>query len=99
MTPQGPYNVAFSSRWADEVRWQYRSAQRVGYGTQFISALETIAQRVMNDPLTFGEPAFTATLGLEVRRAMIAPVAVEFGVAEATKTVLMRRVIFLRPSG
>jgi hypothetical protein len=60
-----------------------------GSAAEFLSALRAIDERLATDPLTFGEPRFhLKELRLEVRIAIVAPLAVSYAVHEEHPLVL-----------
>lgn len=74
-----PYRVVISH----VVQQGLRSLCQQGPSDQVLAAAHNIMDRLADDPLEFGEPAFhLRQLGLEVRFGVVAPLGVRFAVQQ-----------------
>lgn len=94
MTPRGngpSYGVHMSQRTRAHLRKLHVEANEVGKGPAFVTAFRRIVERLQNDPWTFGEPSYRLpAVKLQVRKAVVGPLAVDYGVHEEKPLVFIR---------
>lgn len=74
----------------------YRQATDEGRGHEFLTALQSISQRLETDQTTLGEPAYRLVgLQLEVRTCVVRPLVVDFAVHEDKPIVFIKGVKLL----
>jgi hypothetical protein len=94
------YVIELSSVSADLIREVHAEAERDGHEAEFSEALLAINDRLQIDPGEFGDERFHVSgIDVEVRVAMIRPVAVEYGVSHSRRVVIFRRLWYLQPAG
>ena len=78
---EGSWEVHCSGIVAATIRRVQRQAKSEGRGEQAIRAMERIGWRLTMDPQHFGEPLYRLpALQMQVRHAVVRPLAVDFGV-------------------
>ncbi len=87
---------------SDAVQAQFRklaaSAAVQGRGEEFLAAYQRLMQRLETDPLEFGEPRYQLpALGLEMRRAAVAPLLINYGVNLHQRFVVVQAVDLMSP--
>jgi hypothetical protein len=96
MTAQGNgpplyFKVRMSDQIKKQVKELHLQAAQDGKGSFFLAALRKIIDKLRKDPWTFGEPLYSLPfMRLKVRKAVIAPVAVVYGVHEEKPLVFIR---------
>jgi hypothetical protein len=86
-----PYTVDMSQTVRLRVRELHLEAARSGGGPAFLQAYREIVQRLENEPMQFGEPSFHLRgLHLQIRRASILPLVVDYGVHLELPLVFIR---------
>ncbi len=84
------YNVQLLGPAKTQVKQHYHEAAAAGTGQRLSAALRRIVSRLQKDPFSFGEPLYRlTTLNLQVRKGVIAPVAVIYGVHDELPLVLI----------
>jgi hypothetical protein len=90
---EGAWRVEFSQAIARDLRELQLKAEREGRGAKTIEAMERIHDRMSRDPMEFGEPLYRLpVMKIQNRQAVIAPVAVDFGVCEDRPVVFVKGV-------
>jgi hypothetical protein len=96
MVNPGNFQVAFSQTVRDQVRALTRRANKRGIGAEFRADLEFIIERLMTDPLGWGDPNYRLhNLGLLVCRGLRPLVYVYYAVDDVRRIVHLTR--FKRP--
>jgi hypothetical protein len=97
----GKYRVEMTGPALLDAKTAARSAEERGAGDKFRDAVARIWSRLERDPIEFGEPMYELrAMKMEVRKAAVAPVYVEYGVHKDEPLVVIRRVRWLgNPSG
>ena len=87
------YRIIISEKIKKAIRKDYRQAVQAGRGQQYLASLRAIYDRLQNDPKNFGETLFHhPALKLIVLKAVVAPIAVIYGVHEVQRLVFFRTV-------
>jgi hypothetical protein len=90
------YRIIISEKIKKAIRKDYRQAVQAGRGQKYLASLRTIYDRLQNDPKNFGETLFRhPALKLIVLKAVVAPIAVIYGVHEDQPLVFVRTVLVL----
>ena len=87
-----PYRVAYSEAVRAELRELLESAFRrsEAFGEEAVAAVKALEERLRTDPRTFGERRYSLShLRLEVRIAVVPPLAVSFSVHEPEPLVFV----------
>jgi hypothetical protein len=92
------FQISFSGLIAEAIRELQRRASRQGRGEEFLQALRTVVDRLRHDPNEFGEPLYRLpVLRMQIRRAVIRPLYVNFAVCEDRPLVFIRAIRLLAP--
>jgi hypothetical protein len=95
-SPNGGYHVHLSIHIAKKLRRIQERATRQGRGEACVTAFRRIVERLMRDPLNFGEPLYRLpAMRLRVRQAAIFPLFVDFAVSEDHPLVYIKGVTLL----
>jgi len=88
----GPRYTVHCSRFVlDALRQLQHKATDVGIGSTVLTAIKAIHKHLQEDPLGFGEPLYRLRLfPLQVRVAVVSPLAVDYTVDE------QRRLVFIK---
>jgi hypothetical protein len=79
-----------------QVKALHRKQAAIGEGKAFIAAIRHIVERLQLEPLVLGEPSYALpALHLQVRRAAIFPIIVDFAVHDSQPLVFIRGVSLL----
>jgi hypothetical protein len=98
--PSQPYEVHGSGVIFQTLRRLQRQASAEARGEEFLAAIKQIYQRLRQDPTVFGEPAYRLpALKMQVRSAVIFPVAVHFAISEDQQLVFIKSVKLLAKKG
>jgi hypothetical protein len=85
------YKVDYSTALKDRIKALHLQASSKGKGHQFIDALRAILTRLRDNPKDFGERLYRLpALKLVIYHAVIAPIAVDYGVHEEKALVFIR---------
>lgn len=103
MTPTGPeanYHVHNSGAIKDDFLRLQVIAARQGRGDELLRAGRAVFKRLQTDPWAFGEPLYRlSALRMQVRSAVIAPLAIDFAVSEDRSDVYIKSVRLLGRRG
>jgi hypothetical protein len=81
---------------ANELKRIQKQAKAEGRGQQALAAIRRIWQRLVSDPLEFGEPVYRLpALRLQVRHAAVRPLKIDFAVSEDWLLVFIKGVKLL----
>jgi hypothetical protein len=90
------YKVIVSSQIGQEIKRLHQEAAAQGRGQQFLSSLRAIHDRLVNDPLNFGEPAYRLPLlKLMLYYVVVGLVAVDYAVQQEKRLVFLKGVKML----
>src|SRR2546430_96280 len=90
------FQVEISAAIAEALRQLQHRASRESRGKVFLLALRKIVDRLRTDPARFGEPLYRlSALRLQIRCAVVRPLAVDFGVYEDRPLVFIKSVKLL----
>jgi hypothetical protein len=93
------YQVHGSGTIAQAIRQIHHRALREGRGREVAEALHLLKRRLQINPGNLGEPLYRlAALRMQVRTAVIGPLAVDFGVCEDRPVVFIKGVALLSKS-
>jgi hypothetical protein len=96
--PDGFWTVRCSSVIADRLRQIQAKANRQGRGKKAVDAIRKILYRLRTAPQEFGEPLYRLpVLKMQIRQAVIRPLAVNFGVCEEQPLVFLNGIRLLGP--
>jgi hypothetical protein len=96
----GRYTVRCSGAIIASIHLIRRRAWDQGRGKAVTRALRKIIDQLENDPWNFGEPAYgLPSLRMQVRTAIVRPLAVDFGVCEDRTLVFIKGVKLLSAKG
>jgi hypothetical protein len=88
---EGPWEVHCSAAIAKAFRTAQSKAEQLGIGAEALSAIKTIRKRLTFDPQEFGEPLYRLpALQMDLRHAIVLPLAVDYGVCEDRLVVFVR---------
>jgi hypothetical protein len=88
--------VDYSTNIKERIKALHLQAASKGKGHQFIDALRAILSRLRDNPKDFGERVYRLpALKLVIYHAVIAPVAVDYGVHEDEALVFIRGITLL----
>jgi len=80
------------------IREIHAQATSEGRGESVTRAFRQIILRLERDPFEVGEPTYRlATLRMQIRRTVVVPLAVHFGIMEDHALVLIKTVTLLPP--
>jgi hypothetical protein len=104
MTPQGgngkTFQLVVSGAVLQSLKDLLARAAAVGLDDVVIQAVKQTRQQLTYDPFGFGEPIYRLQhLRLEVRMAVVSPLAVQFAVHQDKPLVILRSVTPLSGSG
>ncbi len=93
------YQVHGSGTIAQAIRQIHRRALREGRGRELAQALHILKRRLQISPENLGEPLYRlAALRMQIRTAVVGPLAVDFGVCEDRPVVFIKGVSLLSKS-
>ncbi len=93
------YHVDFLSGVAALIRDGQRTADREGFGAEFLAAMSNVYRQLQASADTVGEPLYDLPHArLQVRQAVIRPVVIEFGVHYSAAVVFVRSFRLLPPA-
>jgi hypothetical protein len=85
------YQVSMSGETRSELKRLHRRAIEAGTGHKFVAALRLVLDHLEKDPKGFGEPLYRLpTLNLAVRKGVISPLVVVYGVHDHQPLVFIR---------
>ena len=89
----GRFTVRCSSAIIASIHAIHQRARDQGRGKAVTSALRRIIHRLESNPLRFGEPVYRLpSLQMQIRTAIVRPLAVDFGVCEDRPLVFIKGV-------
>ena len=96
-----PFRVEMTGPAETDFESTLDAAAAAGVGRAVVDAIGQIWRRLEHGPRDFGEPMYhLRAMKMEVRKAAIAPIYVEYGVHDDQLVVVIRRVRWLgNPSG
>jgi hypothetical protein len=95
---QRRFQVHLSGKIARTARQLQEQAEQEGRAPAFVIAFRSMAQRLMNSPMDFGEPLYhLPALNLQVRHALIGPLVVYFAVHQHRPLVFLKELTLLPP--
>ncbi|TMQ33249.1 MAG: hypothetical protein E6K70_14150 [Planctomycetota bacterium] len=87
------YEIVSSAAINAACRKLLRKAVQLGKGKEFVRGARIIINKLQNEALTFGEPHFHLRhLELEIRIAIVSPLAICYGVHEKSRSVFIKEV-------
>jgi len=93
---QHRYEIGYSALIKQAIRRAHHRASRQGRGEAFTEALRKVVERLEIDPLEAGEPIYQLPiLRIRIRKMVVRPVVVEFGVFEDRPIVIIKSVKLL----
>src|SRR5262245_39681704 len=91
--PSGPWIVDASAVVRRRLRAMQARAEETGRGAEVNAAVHRILKRLRDNPTDFGEPIYRLpALRLQLRLAIVRPLAVDFAVSEEGPYVFIRGV-------
>jgi len=88
----GPsYSVSMSQQTRSLLKKLHLEAVQLGIGAQFLAAFRQILSQLQQNPCEFGEPLYSlAALKLQVRKGVIAPLVVTYGIHDEKPLVFIQ---------
>jgi hypothetical protein len=94
------FKVIISGRLKRVIEELHGQAAQLGLGREFLATLRKIHHNLETNPRTFGDPLFRLpSMKLLVYHAMVSRVAVDYGVHDENKLVIVRNIRFLGSIG
>ncbi len=94
--PEHPYTVHYSAVIVDALRRLQRRATREGRGEEFLAAVRYAIEQLCDRPNEFGEPLYRLpALRMQIRSAVVRPLALVFGVSQDQPLVFIKGVKLL----
>jgi hypothetical protein len=95
------YSLHMSSAVKNHAKDLHSQQAELGRGKAYIDAFRYILERLQREPLVLGEPSYALpALHLQVRRAAVFPIIVDYAVHDSQPLVFIRGVSLLPlPSG
>jgi hypothetical protein len=94
------FRISMSAHTANRVRLLFDEALLDGRDNLFLDSLRTVELRLRKDPVTFGEELYDLREHhVTVKIAIRLPIAVEFGLHLARRTVMIRSFSYLPFAG
>jgi len=104
MTPHGGNGKTFQlvtpGTVLEALKQLLTKAAELGRDEEVIEAVNRIRQRLMHDPLGFGEPLYRLpNMKLEVRLGIVPPLAVQYAVHQEKPFIILKSITPLAGSG
>jgi hypothetical protein len=89
-----PFRVIYSQAIIAKIHELHAQAKLLGIEKVFLAALRMIQDRLSQDPLDYGDPAYSLHHAkLKVRREVVRPLVVYWGVYEEKSLVFLKSVL------
>lgn len=99
MNPPDPgFNVSMSGATRERLDRLHARAAADGRRAEFLASLQTILERLRDEPVSFGEELYDLhALRLTIKLGVVLPVVVEFGVYPDRRLVIVREFRYVPP--